>query len=104
MNENKKNSQDYWFPAKTYGYGWGFPTRREGWVVFSIYAVLMLIWPVIFNPVSHTLWFLIGFLTFTAALVAICYWKGEPALWRWGQGGIKEEDGFGPTRASRPKK
>lgn len=24
----------YWFPAKTYGWGWGMPITWQGWLVF----------------------------------------------------------------------
>jgi hypothetical protein len=29
----------YWFPAKTYGWGWGLPSTWEGWLVLVGYPV-----------------------------------------------------------------
>ena len=31
----------YWFPAKTYGWGWGLPRTWEGWVVLGVYLALL---------------------------------------------------------------
>ena len=31
----------YWFPAKRYGWGWGFPTTWQGWLVIALYVVLI---------------------------------------------------------------
>ncbi|WP_269146578.1 hypothetical protein [Xanthomonas oryzae] len=35
------DKKDYWFPAKTYGWGWGLPTVWQGWLVYGIAAVLL---------------------------------------------------------------
>jgi hypothetical protein len=32
----------YWFPAKTYGWGWGIPSTWEGWVVMALFMAVML--------------------------------------------------------------
>ena len=29
-----KLTPQYWFPAKTYGWGWGLPITWQGWLVF----------------------------------------------------------------------
>lgn len=74
-----------WFRAKTYGYGWGLPLAWQGWVVYAIYFSLLAfgIFKMSDNklPVSYFLFFLI----ITAALVLICYLKGEKPRWRWGK-------------------
>lgn len=31
----------YWFPAKRYGWGWGFPCAWQGWAVLAGYFVLL---------------------------------------------------------------
>ena len=33
--------KNYWFPAKTFGWGWGLPTCWQGWVVTVAYVVLL---------------------------------------------------------------
>ena len=35
-------STRYWFPAKRYGWGWGFPSAWQGRIVLAIFAVLVL--------------------------------------------------------------
>ena len=51
------NDQRYWFPAKRYGWGWGFPRTWQGRVVLAVYVIL----------------------------IAVCWAKGEPPRWRWGE-------------------
>ncbi|MGC3970042.1 MAG: hypothetical protein QM775_22765 [Pirellulales bacterium] len=73
----------YWFPAKTYGWGWGLPTVWQGWAV-------MLTWLAVMIGVAP--WLVVrslpAFFVFDAVmvvgLIAICYVKGEPPRWRWG--------------------
>ena len=31
----------YWFPAKRYGWGWGFPMTWQGWVAFAGFLILL---------------------------------------------------------------
>jgi len=38
MTEEKK----FWFPAKTYGWGWGPPICWQGWVVLIVYIILLI--------------------------------------------------------------
>ncbi|WP_148715710.1 hypothetical protein [Chitinolyticbacter meiyuanensis] len=74
----------YWFPAKKYGWGWGYPVRWQGLVVFWGYIALLAFGAIL--PLGETI---IGFLTYTALLsviaVVICWKKGEPPSWRWGK-------------------
>lgn len=71
-----------WFPAKRYGYGWGFPCRWQGWLVLAAYLgafFACLRW------IPHGSGRLIGFmLILTVLIIALYWWKGEPARWRWG--------------------
>lgn len=70
-----------WFSAKTHGWGWGPPSRWQGWaVLFSFLAALILgavlILPrSLFAYLAHV--FLMG-----AILTAVCYAKGEAPRWR----------------------
>jgi hypothetical protein len=74
----------YWFPAKRYGWGWGFPITWQGWVAFIGFLVL-LVAGIVLMPPRHSL---VGFIAYVVVLVAlftgVCWWKGEPARWRWG--------------------
>jgi hypothetical protein len=74
----------YWFPAKRHGWGWGPPTRWQGWAVLVVWLAI---------TVPGTLWLnahhqlLVGpFALLTVALlIAVCYLTGEPPRWRWGE-------------------
>ncbi len=87
MTSSEKHSREsepaYWFPAKRYGWGWGVPATWQGWVVLVGWLVLLLSGGALLAPRSVP-----GFLLFTvvltAALLRVCYAKGEPPRWRWG--------------------
>lgn len=81
MNDERK----YWFPAKTHGWGWGLPATWQGWVVLALFVVLLTAGAFLFPPDRQTGWYLAwtGFLV--AGMLAVCWWKGEPARWRWGR-------------------
>jgi hypothetical protein len=74
----------YWFPAKTYGWGWGLPCAWQGCLVMGGFVGLLTMASFRFPPGQHTPGFVISVLALTAAVVAICWWKGEPPRWRWG--------------------
>ena len=72
-----------WFPAKRYGYGWGFPRRWQGWVVMLAYFGALL--APRFYASEHVGLFVAYAFGVTALLIAICIWKGEAPKWRWGK-------------------
>lgn len=72
-----------WFAAKTYGYGWGLPLRWQGWVVAITYFGSMML-GVIYLAEQSLKAFIIGTIILSVILLGLCYWKGEPARWRWG--------------------
>jgi hypothetical protein len=75
----------YWFPSKTYGWGWGLPTSWQGWVVLVVYTVLLGAGAFLVRPDEHPLGY-IGYCgVLTIGLIGICYAKGEPPRWRWGK-------------------
>lgn len=69
---------EYWFPAKPpeYGWGWGLPVAWQGWVVYGLFFVLLVGGLVLLakQPIASVLWGVGD----AAALIAVCYWKGEP--------------------------
>ena len=80
MNDSKPK---IWFPAKTYGWGWGPPVCWQGWVVVVIYMALLAggaCWLMPRKPafVAYT----IGL---SLALTFVCWLKGEKPAWRWGR-------------------
>ena len=74
----------YWFPAKSYGWGWGMPNRWQGWVVFLVYFVLIALGFVIAPPQYVPVYYFSYVTILSAALLFICWKKGEPPSWHWG--------------------
>lgn len=70
--------KQYWFPARKYGWGWGFPTCWQGHAVFVAYAVSLLLLYHFLPAASEHVMRLAGTGVFTILLVATCWLKGEP--------------------------
>jgi hypothetical protein len=76
----------YWFRAKRYGWGWGLPSSAAGWVFFLTWLATLLVglvWLRRFSGLLAALFLAV----MTALLVVVCYAKGEPPSWRWGDRG-----------------
>ena len=74
----------YWFPAKRYGWGWGLPLRWEGWAVLAAYIALIIGNTLLFPPRKALSAYVAGVLGLSVLLAAVCWLKGEPPRWRWG--------------------
>lgn len=77
-----------WFPAKRYGWGWGFPCAWQGWAVMilwlaGLFGGLAAIATLARNDLKLSLFFPF-ILTMIAILSVVCYLKGEKPRWRWG--------------------
>jgi len=75
----------YWFPAKRYGWGWGFPITWQGWVVFAVYFLALPLGCLFFPPHQRGVEFFAYTQGISLALVFVCWLKGEPTRWRWGK-------------------
>jgi len=84
MNDKLFSENEYWFPAKRYGWGWGFPITWQGWAVFILYFVLFILARRIFPPDEAMVQYIAAVLLLSSALIFVCWYKGEPARWRWG--------------------
>ncbi|MEX1182049.1 MAG: hypothetical protein WEF86_02360 [Gemmatimonadota bacterium] len=80
MSPQKK----YWFPAKRYGWGWGFPSAWQGWLVFAAFIALLVGASLLFPPDEQLGRYLGCVFVLAALLVAVAWAKGEPPRWRWG--------------------
>jgi hypothetical protein len=78
-SENK-----YWFPAKRYGWGWGIPSSWQGWLVMAVFVALLVVGPFIFPPRVKLVPYLVYVAVLGVLLIAVCWLKGEPPRWRWG--------------------
>ena len=74
-----------WFKAKTYGWGWGLANTWQGWLTYAGYVALVAASAALFPPGRGPLAFALAVGGLTAALVGICFLKGEPPRWRWGR-------------------
>jgi hypothetical protein len=79
------DDRTYWFRAKAYGWGWGAPATWQGWLVLVLYVAGMVASVVLLPPERTTVEFLACVGALTAALLAVCWLKGEPPRWRWGR-------------------
>jgi hypothetical protein len=74
----------YWFPAKRYGWGWGFPITWQGWVVFAVFLGLVAAGALTLHVRHHLAGFILYVIVLSFLFACVCWWKGEPARWRWG--------------------
>lgn len=80
----EKENQHIWFPAKKYGWGWGFPCAWQGWAVMLVYAVLVAAATVFIYPADSLLLYFSILFGLSFMLCLVCWWKGEKPAWRWG--------------------
>lgn len=79
------DKKDYWFPPRTYGWGWGLPNVWQGWLGYGVAAFLVIATVLIFPLVANPALFQICVWSVVLLLVAVCWIKGEPPSWRWGK-------------------
>ncbi len=79
-----QSEQNYWFPAKRYGWGWGLPSSWQGWLVLTTFALLLIAGAFIFPPGAERTSFTIYVIVLAVLLTLVCWLKGEPPRWRWG--------------------
>jgi hypothetical protein len=80
-----QTDKSYWFPAKRYGWGWGPPIRWQGWVATVIWAGALFEGLFLLRHSRYQVASRLGFVVIMSiVLMLICYWKGEPPKWRWG--------------------
>jgi hypothetical protein len=83
-DEEWRGMPRYWFPAKRYGWGWGPPTTWEGWAALAVFVGLIVVGAFLFPPNRALPRYLGYVLVLAIALIGLCWLKGEPPRWRWG--------------------
>lgn len=76
---------DIWFPAKTYGWGWGLPVTWQGWFVYGGALAMLAGAFFVFPPTEDLALFMVSTWGIIVLLVAVCWLKGERPSWRWGR-------------------
>ena len=56
----------------------------QGWVALALFLMLFMLGIFLFPPKTQPVPFLAYALTISVAFIAICWLKGEPPGWRWG--------------------
>ena len=74
MNEQRT----YWFPAKRVGWGWGLPSRWQGWLTLALYVAALVLGSVAFPPGANSIPYFAVVAVATLCLVGVCLLKGEP--------------------------
>jgi hypothetical protein len=74
----------YWFRAKRYGWGWGLPLTWQGWAALAAFVASVVADGWVFPPRRALPAFIGCVAGSTLLLVAVCWLKGEPPRWRWG--------------------
>jgi hypothetical protein len=74
----------YWFPAKRYGWGWGVPRAWQGWLILAGFAGLAVAGSFLFSPGKEPGRYLVYIAVLCGLLIGVCWLKGEPPRWRWG--------------------
>jgi hypothetical protein len=77
------DSGAYWFPAKRYGWGWGPPKTWHGWAVLVVWGAAFVFGSIRLHHQHGALVWAYR-IAMVLLLIAICYLKGEPPKWRWG--------------------
>jgi len=78
------NTKKYWFPAKRYGWGWGFPCSWQGWLVYAVWFALLCCGGIFLARRSIGL-FVVYTIALDVALFTVLLARGEKPRWRWGE-------------------
>lgn len=86
-------NKQYWFKPKKYGWGWGMPANRKGWIAFGLFVAVWLAaltWLVSsaspdgdISTTNHLI-FAVILITDVIGLVYVSFKHGEPPKWNWG--------------------
>lgn len=85
MTEPNESKYRYWFRAKKYGWGWGFPSAWQGWATLFLYLGVIYLGAYLFPPAEKTTAFIVLSIVVSVLLIVIAWAKGEPPRWRWGK-------------------
>ena len=79
-----QTERKYWFPAKRFGWGWGIPRSWPGWLVLAVFVGLLSVGSFLFPPGTELGPYIAYVAVLCGLLIGVCWLKGEPPRWRWG--------------------
>ncbi len=68
----------WWFPKKEFGWGWGLPSKWQGWAALLAFPVLLLVFGPLASAVIGNLASILLSIGLTVAFLALVVVKGEP--------------------------
>jgi len=74
----------YWYAVRRYGWGWGPPIAWQGWLALALIVVAAIGALPYFLRSGRTVAYLVYVGALTAVQFLVCYLKGPPPRWRWG--------------------
>jgi len=77
-------TKKYWFPAKKFGWGWGFPCCWQGWLVYAGWFAFLCCGGIFLAPHSIGL-YVVYTIVLGIAFFIVVFAKGEKPRWRWGE-------------------
>lgn len=80
-----ENEKEKWFPAKKYGWGWGFPITWQGWLFLLLWVLVLFAGIVFLMDQMNSFAFWSFNIVMVAILITVCWVKGEKPKWRWGE-------------------
>ena len=80
----RTSRDNYWFPAKRFGWGWGLPRRWQGWLVLGVFFGLFGLGVIYLQESARPVEFIAFASVLTLGMLVVCWIKGEPPRWRWG--------------------
>lgn len=72
-------TKKYWFPAKRYGWSWGFPSSWQDWLVLVAYAGCLILLVRFVPPSSNCGEFLLGVIGLSVLRTVVCWCTGDGA-------------------------
>jgi len=77
--------KEIWFPAKRYGWGWGLPNCRQGWLAMATWMLLVITGSLVILCTLPFIFVYIYLFIMIVVFFALCWIKGDQPRWRWGE-------------------
>ena len=75
---NSDDEPKWWFPRKTFGWGWGLPSTWQGWTALLVFLFLLCVGGPLTSSVLGNSAALVAVIALTVSFLVIVVVKGEP--------------------------